>query len=294
MRLLKGWLGVLIITLLVAVVLAGGAVWCLLCPRRLGWFLMRNDGILQHVRVNDQALGIAVRGPGNEHTESFRRVLPAGGARALTLANVAGRVTVESRPSGEVEITAVKRTWGTAARAREVLELMQVQVEARPDTVVVTTEPTDRWPPYSSVDFRVRVPHGFAITVQAITSQVEVNGVFDSVAINVVTGLVDLDAQEPVQELTIEMVTGAATASFTPVPGGRYQLAVTTGLVMAEIPATSGIEVRLTVVAGYINPGPGPWEIRAADGRRFEGTAAGGGARLTMTAVTGTITLTRH
>jgi len=169
-----------------------------------------------------------------------------------------------------------------------------VQVEAGADAVVVTTEPSRRWPSYSSVDYRVRVPEGFGVTVETVTSEVDLRGVFDSVTVTVVTGRVDLDIEAPVRKVTVKLVTGVAIARFTPVPGGSYELTVTAGTVAAEVPAAAGIDATLTVVSGSVSPGPGPWVLRASDGRRFEGTAAGGGANLTLTAVTGTVSLSRR
>jgi hypothetical protein len=111
---------------------------------------------------------------------------------------------------------------------------------------------------------------GVGATVEAVTSRVAVQGIFDPVTVRVTTGTVDLDLKEVVRQLRVDLVTGTITAGFTPARGGNYELAV---------------------IAGTASPGSGPWNIRASYGQRFEVTAAGGGARLTMTAVTGMVDL---
>jgi hypothetical protein len=291
MKLLRGWLGVAILTVLVSAMLLGG--YWFVTTNLAGLLMLRGDAMPVQIRVEGQQLDF--RGPGTEHTRPFSTTVPAGTARALRLASVTGRVTIESAgDTGQVEVTAVKRAWGTAAQARQVFETLQVQVEARDDAIVVTTEPRLHWPKYSSVDYRVRVPRGFVVTVEAVTSRVAVRGVFDSVTVRVTTGTVDLDLEEVIRQVSVDLVTGTITAGFTPVRGGNYELAVITGTVAAEVPAASGIDAILSVTTGRISPGSGPWELRASHGQRFEGTAAGGGARLTMTAVTGMVALVRR
>ncbi|MEW6524389.1 MAG: hypothetical protein AB1445_12650 [Bacillota bacterium] len=136
-------------------------------------------------------------------------------------------MTVETGAPGQVEITAVKRARGTAAQTRQVLELLQVQVEAGPNEIKVITEPGNRWPNNSSVDYRVLVPDGFGVKVNNVTGAIEVSGVTGPVTISNVTGTVDVDTKGPVQELSVKVVTGHITARFLPVPGGTYHLATT-------------------------------------------------------------------
>lgn len=277
-KLLRGWLGVALLTLLVTAVLMSGAMWLGGQARVWEWW----PG------------SVTFFGQGHEDTETFAKLVPVGTTGTLRLVNVTGRVTVETGPAGQLEVSAIKRARGTSRYTHQVLEQIEIKVEVTGSEIRVATEYGTRWPSNSSVDYLVTVPPGFGVRINNVTGTIEVRGNPGPVSINNVTGTVDLDAGQPLPEVSIKVVTGRINARFVPVAGGNYNLSTTTGNVAVELPAAAGIEARLSVVTGRITPGPGPWEIQLVDNRRFEGSAAGGGARVTASTVTGSVTLERR
>jgi DUF4097 and DUF4098 domain-containing protein YvlB len=143
------------------------------------------------------------------------------------------------------------------------------------------------------VDYLLRVPASFDVDISNVTGTVFVSGVQGSINVHNVTGSVDVAVGE-LPALAVNVVTGTIRAAFTPVTAGRYRLNTVTGTIWVEVPADAGLDVALSVVTGRITPGSGPWEVSKVEGRHFEGRAQGGGASLTASTVTGSITLERR
>ncbi len=142
------------------------------------------------------------------------RLVPARPDGLVSIANVAGSVTVTGWDRDEVQVT------GRAGRGVEV-----VRVESRGGSVEVEVELIRRsrgWD--GDARLEVRVPRGSDLDVEVVSAEVEVSGVEGDVAVEAVSGSVDVTGR--LRDLDVEAVSGsidveadADRASFESVSG---------------------------------------------------------------------------
>jgi DUF4097 and DUF4098 domain-containing protein YvlB len=160
-----------------------------------------NDGhrivIREHARAAAGAYQGRNRGP--EQTERLSRKIRIGRDGRVSIANVAGDITVTGGAGDEVTIEAVKRTRGD----RRQLARVTIDVEERPGRVEVRTEYERNWSDRSgdvSVDYTVAVPSSAAIDVKSVSGTVKLSNVQGAVRAESVSGDV-ITASTPKLEL---------------------------------------------------------------------------------------------
>lgn len=130
------------------------------------------------------------RNRGPEQTERFSRKVRIGRDGRVSIANVAGDITVTAGSGDEVSIEAVKRTRGD----RSELANVQITVEERAGRVDIRTEGeqnrVDRlWRNnHVSVDYTVAVPASASFEAHSVSGTVKVTGVHGSVRAETISG----------------------------------------------------------------------------------------------------------
>lgn len=221
--------------------------------------------------------------PGFAVDEVFQQTypLPAGGA--FQLQNVNGSVQVSGWERDEVEVYALK----SARQSHRDLRRVNIEVQARADSITVQTH----YPPDEgvevSVEFHIRVPRRVELrrvatvngavrvfSVEGVGELRSVNGnieVFDSAGRlsarttngNVRMELRRLDAGSP---LTIETVNGSVVIALPPGTGAEIDLRSLNGDFRSELPLTLQGSLGPREVRGRLGPGGSPLRIRTVNG----------------------------
>jgi DUF4097 and DUF4098 domain-containing protein YvlB len=127
------------------------------------------------------------RNRGPEQTERISRRIRIGRDGRVSVANVAGDITVTGGSGDEVSIEAVKRTRGD----RNELARVRIDIEERPGRVEVRTEYERDWSDRSgnvSVDYTVTVPSRAAVDVKSVSGSLKLSNVQGAVRAESVSG----------------------------------------------------------------------------------------------------------
>lgn len=143
----------------------------------------------ERIVIRDERIRAAVarvyqgRDRGPERTERFSRKVRVGRDGRVSIANIAGDITVTGTSGDEMSIEAVKRTRGDAGQ----LATVHITVEDRAGRVDVRTEHTAR-NDRVSVDYTVTVPSSASLEVKSVSGHVKVSGVTGPVRAESVSG----------------------------------------------------------------------------------------------------------
>jgi DUF4097 and DUF4098 domain-containing protein YvlB len=130
------------------------------------------------------------RNNGPEQTERFTRKVKVGRDGRVSLANIAGDITVTAGSGDEVSIDAVKRTRGD----RSELAAVQIVIDERPGRLEVRTEgernrsDRNRRGNQVSVDYTVTLPAAAAIDVHSVSGTLTITGIHGAVRAETVSG----------------------------------------------------------------------------------------------------------
>lgn len=138
------------------------------------------------------------------------------------------------------------------------------------------------------------------VTLDGVTGQVEANtvsgdietrGLDGTVGFNSVSGSLAL-AGGTLDRLNAKTVSGKVTADIEPAPGGRLQISTVSGEVVVRLPASASAQVDLNSAAGRVESVF--TELRPGDRpvtRSLTGTLGDGSGHLTVSTVSGSVTL---
>jgi DUF4097 and DUF4098 domain-containing protein YvlB len=149
---------------------------------------------------------------GPEQTERFSRRIRLGRDGRVSIANIAGDITVTGGSGDEVAIEAVKRARGSASQ----LSTVRIEIDERAGSVDVRTEHT-AWNDRVSVDYTITVPAGASLDAHSVSGSVKVTGVRGSVRAETVSGAVS--ATDTPKLEAAKSVSGNVTVSGISVDG---------------------------------------------------------------------------
>ncbi len=245
------------------------------------------------------AAGLAVGFEGYQETIDKRFPLSPGGT--VSLENVNGDVTIEAWENSEVWVQAVK-----SADTPELLDRLKINIDATSSAVRIDTEyPSSRRSDHGDHDHdrrdrgrHLKVEYTLTIPRTAVVDEVElVNGNLHIVGVE---GGMDAGTVNG----NIVVRDGAGDTSLSTVNGGielhigrlgygeSVDLETVNGTLDLYLAASSGAEIRAESVNGKLRNDFGI-EVRKGKyvGSDFEGTIGGGGARVNLESVNGSITL---
>jgi DUF4097 and DUF4098 domain-containing protein YvlB len=185
---------------------------------------------------------------GPEQTARFAKTIKAGRGSTLDLENISGSITVTGANGDDIVIEAIKRTRARdEARAKELLDQIDIRVTERPSRVTVRTVYPRLGNQISvAVDYTVRVPLDASVDLSSVSGDLRVTNVKG--------------------ELRLETVNGSVKAGQAPRLGyaktvsGNVEI---TGLIEGELSASSltgallltGVRARaleLTTISGDV------------------------------------------
>ena len=245
------------------------------------------------------AAGFAVGYEGYQETVDKRFPLSAGGT--VSLENVNGDVTIEVWENSEVWVQAVK-----SASSQELLDQLKVEIEASSSAVRIDTEyPKNRRSDQdrhehgkredrgsSKVEYTLTIPRSAVVDdVDLVNGNLMIIGVEGGVEAETVNG-------------NIVVRGGAGDASLSTVNGGielfadrlsygeSIDMETVNGTLDLYLAASAGAEIRAESVNGRLSNDFGI-EVHKGKyvGSDLRGTVGGGGARVNLETVNGSITV---
>ena len=226
--------------------------------------------------------------------ETFSFPLNDGGQ--LSVSNINGSITVTGGGSGNVEIIAIKK-----ADNQEELDGIEIEISHSPDAIVIETElpDSDHWYNRGSnsgqVTYEIVVPEGTNLdSVETVNGSVEISGVAGEVVAESVNG--DLDLSDLASDASFSTVNGSINAAFVTLEGHQKVSAETVnGRITLRLPKDADVEVNADTLNGGIDGSDFGLETdKGFVGSDLNGSVGGGGARLNIDTVNGSIKIRKN
>ena len=219
--------------------------------------------------------------------------------RAIEIKNINGSISAERAISGQVEVTAVKKS-----RHSDPNEVKIVAVEHADGVTVCAVYPSDDPAKPNeclhgkqgrnsvrnndvNVEFTVRVPAGVRLTARSVNGKIDAQSLQADVEAYTVNGGVKVSTSESAQahtvngSIVVSMRQSAKPSEFHTVNGSiALELAPGVGAEIAAECQNGRIESALPVVARG-----------SLSNKRLAGTIGGGGAKLSLKTVNGSINI---
>ncbi len=209
--------------------------------------------------------------------------LPAGGS--FRLQNVNGSVHVSGWDREEVQVRAVK----SARRNPRDLHRVQIEVQARPDSVAVET----RYPSDDGVEvyveYRIRLPRRVLLThVATVNGTVHVSGVEARGEVRSVNG--NVEVYDSSGRLNAHTTNGNVRLELRQMdPSGPLIAETVNGSIVLALPPDAGAELDVRSVNGDFHSEL-PLTLSGSIGsREFHGRLGAGGSSIRIRTVNGTI-----
>jgi len=233
--------------------------------------------------------------------ETIDKNFPLSAGGTVSLENVNGDVTIEVWETPEVWVQAVK-----SASSPELLEALHVKIDASSSAVRIDTEyPSSRrsddrdhetskrdsgW--HCKVEYTLTIPRTAVIDeIDLVNGNLLIVGVEGGMEAETVNG--NIVVRDAAGDASLSTVNGgieffADRLDF----GERIDLETVNGTVDLYLPASAGAEIRAESVNGRLS---NDFDIEVHKGKYvgsdFKGTVGGGGARVDLETVNGSITV---
>jgi hypothetical protein len=225
-------------------------------------------------------------------TEEFHQTYPLTSDGRVSLNNINGAAHISAWDRNEVKVDAVKR-----ADDEEGLKNMEIRVNARPDSLSISTEYRPQEHSYddhhySSVEYTLTVPRNARLDeVQLINGALDVTGVLGEVRAECING--KLIANGLTNRAKLSTVNGMLQVKFDRMPAESVDLESVNGRVELTLPSDAKASLEATTVHGPISNQFGLHTSNHMIGHDLHGTLGGGGTRIRLSNVNGSIEV-RH
>jgi DUF4097 and DUF4098 domain-containing protein YvlB len=245
------------------------------------------------------AAGAARAQTGPELTEEFHQTYPLAADGRVSLSNVQGRVRVLAWDRNEVKVDAVKRAY-KPERLREA----EIRVSTGAGYIEIETE----YPSYSfnrdsnwtredqaaSVEYTLTVPRAARLdNVSTVSGGLELDGLAGEIEASSVSGRVV--ARGLTGRVRLSVVSGRLEASFDRLSEANpISLSSVSGVLVVTLPSDANAQLRAGTVNGAITNDFG-LPVRRGEhvGRDLAGRLGSGGARISLSNVSGPIQIRR-
>jgi DUF4097 and DUF4098 domain-containing protein YvlB len=253
----------------------------------LGMFMaLALNAALAHASDNDEG---AV-------TEEFHQTYPLTANGRVELENINGSVHIAVWDQNQLKLDAVKR-----AHNQEQLKDAEIRVDSRADSISIQTKYRERDKDRyfdgrnnpASVEYTLTVPRNARLDeIKMINGHLDVTGVTGEVRASCING--KLTARGLANQVKRATINGPLDAVFDRVPSNTIELSSVNGPVQLTLPSDSKATIEATTVHGGIENDFG---LHSNDhqfvGHNLRGELGGGGARIRVNNVNGTIDV-RH
>jgi len=238
------------------------------------------------------ACSFSLHDTNNYHASArVHRVIQASGVQNVRVVNVSGDVIVVGSNRSDVEVNAVVR-----APDKGALQKISVLVDRTGDSIRVQTKyPTVFFSfggdSLGRVDYVIHVPRSVAVSTANVDGGVKVSGVDGDVTAASVSG--DVEASTIHGNLNLKTTSGTIVGSARTVsPGIQLSAGSVSGDVSLRIPRSSAANIGAHSVSGDFSSNLGMPKPNGTVGTSLNATLNGGGAKITLSTVSGAMTLT--
>jgi DUF4097 and DUF4098 domain-containing protein YvlB len=224
--------------------------------------------------------------PAEEYEQKINRSFALAAGDAIELANVNGVIAITSGTGPTVEIKAVKRSDYEGA-----IENVDVLFETRSGGLRVTVKYSKK-NAKAKVDFTVVVPENLAkAEFQSVNGKIDCTGKFADLMLKTVNGRIDFQGR--FQAGKFETVNGVIDVSQEAPLGGDLQATTVNGAIEIELNGKSAFEVQGQTVNGSIETDFDVSISRHVVGRSVSGKVNGGGRKVEVETVNGSIHISK-
>lgn len=210
--------------------------------------------------------------------------LSAGGA--IELANINGEIVITTTSGPAVDIKAVKKS-----DYKGEIESLEIIFETVKDTLKVYTKYNKR-NTKAKVDFTVVIPEKLArAEFKSVNGKVDCSGKFADLVLKTVNGKIDFQGQFSAG--TFKSVNGTIEISQEPLLSGDLCASTVNGTIDIEVNRKSAFEVEGQTVNGSFNNDFGLNVSRHFVGSSFSGKVNGGGHKVKLETVNGSIHISK-
>ena len=210
--------------------------------------------------------------------------LTAGGA--IELANINGEIEVTTTTGAAVDIKAVKKS-----DYKGEIENVEVIFETGKDTLKVYIK-YNKHNAKAKVDFTVSIPEKLArAEFKSVNGKIDCSGKFAALILKTVNGKIDFQGQ--FRAGSFKTVNGAIEISQEPLLDGDLYAATVNGTIDIELNRKSAFEVEGQTVNGSIDSDFDLQVSRHLVGSSFSGTVNGGGHKVKLETVNGSIEISK-
>lgn len=220
-------------------------------------------------------------------SKDFNQTVPLQPCGTFELQNVNGPVDIEGWDRNEVEIHAVK----TAKEQEADLERVSIEVDARPDSVAVTTRYPQNEGVEVAVEYTIRVPHHVRVEhIATVNGTLRISGLDNVEDLHTVNG--DIDVFEAGGNVRARTTNGNVRLELAHMLDKAGAAAETTnGSLVVAVPSDLQAEIEARCLNGnFISELPITMESTERP-REMHGKLGRGGAPISLRTVNGGIRL---
>ncbi len=224
-------------------------------------------------------------------TEKFAQTYPLAANGSIQLGNVNGSVEIIAWDKAEVALEAEK-----SANSAEGLARIHLRIESTDRRLTVKTEYEKQWKFWENmnaqVHYKLMVPAGVALDkIEVVNAGIQVTGVKGSVVLEAVNG--NIEAEDLAGAGEFETVNGSIRVAYAALPaGGRVALETVNGSCRLALPGDAAFDLETETVNGRVSC-DFPLTLETSGKRELRGSVNGGGTRVTLESVNGSLTVSR-
>lgn len=227
-----------------------------------------------------------------EYSEDFSLYVPVASYSGFSVNNVNGTVSITGVDGlDQVEITGQKIVRDeTRAGAKSHVGDISIDILTTGSTLNVrTTQPNSSNGRTYEVDYEIRVPREWKVSVTDVNGTVQVADVTNSVDVILTNGT--LSTSDITGDLRASLTNGNIDGDITLLASSLCDLATTNGNIVLAVPSTTSATVSASVVNGSVSIANLSVVVSSSSRTHINGTLGKGEAKISLSAVNGNIHL---
>ncbi len=228
----------------------------------------------------------------SEYSEQFSFYVPVSSYNDFWVSNINGSITITGVDGlSEVEVTGYKRVIDESFnRAKSHITDISVDIISSGSSLGVrTTQPNSVGNRTYQVDYEIRVPSDWSVSVDDVNGVIEVANIIYSVSAKLTNGT--LSAYDIVGDLYADLTNGNIDADVTLLAGSNCELSTTNGNIALWVPSSTSAAVSASVVNGTVSVSGLSIAVSSSSRTYLEGTMGKGEATISLSTVNGNVQL---
>lgn len=227
-----------------------------------------------------------------EYSEDFSLYIPIGQYSEFSVSNVNGTVKVIGVEGlDQVEVTGQKIVRDeTRDKAKSHIGDISINIlTTATELDVRTSQPNSGSGRTYQVDYEIRVPSEWNVSVTDVNGTVEAANIMNSVNVNLTNGT--LTTSDILGDLRANLTNGNIDAGLTLLASSACELTTTNGNIVLAVPSTTSATVSASVVNGSVSIASLPVIVSSSSRTYLNGTLGKGEGKISLSAVNGNIQL---